>query len=73
MMRNMTRPAKYPGVLIIQGRAAMFELVGMVQFQAASLAAVLTTPAASIQHLAPKPHQRPRPSVSVKPTHTFPR
>ena len=38
MMRNMTRPAKYPGVLIIQGRAAMLELVGMVQFQTPSLA-----------------------------------
>ena len=48
MVRNMTPPAKYPGVLIIQSRAAILELVGMVKLKPSSLAAVLTTPAASV-------------------------
>ena len=48
MMRNMTRPAKYPGVLIIQGRAAILERPWMMKLKPSGLAAVLTTPAASV-------------------------
>ena len=48
MMLNVTSPAKYPGVLIIQGRAAILKLVRVMQFQAARFLAVLTPPSASV-------------------------
>ena len=38
-MLNVASPAKYSGVVFFQGRAAMLELVGMMQFQSSSFAA----------------------------------
>ena len=48
MMLNVTSPAKYPGVLIIQGRAAILELVRVMKLKPSCFAACFASPAASV-------------------------